>query len=125
MAQVNRSTDCGNSPKNKMMEDIAIALETRDTDFLSAILASEAVWNHVGGTATTAEAILDQIGVLNKPSSLIADHVMSHGKVGAVNGTVKRGKSEQRFCHVIELTSTKCNQVRRIESYGGLGGVGI
>ncbi|WP_308365944.1 MULTISPECIES: hypothetical protein [unclassified Microbulbifer] len=118
MAQVNRSMDCGNSPKNKMVEDIAIALDTRDTDFLSSILDSEAVWSYVGGTATTSEAILDQVGVMNKPTSLTVDHVMSHGKVGAVNGNAKRGKSEQRFCHVIEFTSVKCNRVRRIESYG-------
>lgn len=119
MTQVNRSTDCGNSPKNKMAEDIAIALDTRDTDFLSAILDSEAVWHYVGGTATTVEAILDQVVAVNKPASLTVDHVMSHGKVGAVNGNVKRGKSEQRFCHVIEFTSVKCTRVRRIESYAG------
>ncbi|MBB3063281.1 nuclear transport factor 2 family protein [Microbulbifer rhizosphaerae] len=119
MVQVNRSMDCGNSPKNKMVEHIAIALDTQDTDFLSSILDSEAVWSYVGGTATTSEAILDQVGAVNKPTSLTVDHVMSHGKVGAVNGNVKRGKSEQRFCHVIEFTSVKCNRVCRIESYSG------
>jgi hypothetical protein len=119
MAQVNRSTDCGNSPKNKMVEDIAIALDTRDIDFLSFILDSEAVWNHEGGTSTTSEAILDQVGAVAKPTSLTVDHVMSHGKVGAVNGTAKRERREHRFCHVIEFTSVKCNRVRRIESYGG------
>lgn len=117
--EVNRSMDCGNSPKNKMAEDIAIALDTRDTDFLSVILDSEAVWNYVGGTATTAKAILDQVGTVNRPVSLTVDHVVSHGKVGAVSGNARRGKSEQRFCHVIEFTSVKCNRVRRIESYGG------
>ena len=118
MAQVKRSTDCGNSPKNRMVEDIAIALDTGDSDFLSAILDSGAVWNYVGGTATTPEAILKQISAVKTPASLTVDHVTSHGKVGAVNGKVRRGKTEQRFCHVIEFTSVKCNQVRRIESYG-------
>lgn len=118
MTRVNRSADCGNSPKNRMVEDIAVALETRDRAFLSGILEPEAIWNHVGGTVTTAEAIQDQVRALGKPTGLAIDCVMSHGKVGAVNGKVKRGKSEQRFCHVIEFTSVKCNRVRRIESYG-------
>ncbi|CAM3686057.1 nuclear transport factor 2 family protein [Rheinheimera salexigens] len=119
MARVNRSADCGNSPKNKMAEDIVVALETRDIEFLSTLLDSEATWNYVGGTVTTAEAILDHVGALNAPASVMIDRVMSHGKVGAVNGDAARGKSEQRFCHVIEFTSAKCNQVCRIESYAG------
>ncbi|ALS99894.1 nuclear transport factor 2 family protein [Lacimicrobium alkaliphilum] len=118
MSQVSRSADCGNSPKNKMVEDIAIALETRDTDFLRSILDPEVMWNYVGGTVTTSAAILVQVGELDKPTSLTVDHVISHGKTGAVNGYTRKGKSEQRFCHVIEFTSVKCNRIRRIESYG-------
>lgn len=119
MTRVHRSADCGNSPKNKMAEDIAVAIEERDIDFLSTILDSDAVWNYVNGTATTAEAILDEVSTLNEPSDLTIDRVISHGKVGAVNGSVRRSKGEQRFCHVIEFTSVKCNRVHRIESYGG------
>jgi hypothetical protein len=118
MLQLSRSKDCGNSPKNKMVENIAIALEARDIDFLTSMLDTETEWNYVAGTATTAAAILVQVGELDKPSSLTVDHVISHGKVGAVNGYARKGKSEQRFCHVIEFTSVKCNRIRRIESYG-------
>ena len=119
MTRVNRSADCGNSPKNKMAEDIAVALETRDIDFLSTILDADAVWNDVSGTASTAEAILNEIKTLTKPPSLTIDRVMTHGKVGAVNGNAGKGKRVQRFCHVIEFSSVKCNRVRRIESYSG------
>lgn len=119
MSRVNRSADCGNSPKNKMTEDIAVALEIRNIEFLATILDSEATWNYVGGSVTTAENILDHVSALNKPTSLTIDRVMSHGKVGAVNGETKQGKKPQRFCHVIEFTSVKCNKVFRIESYGG------
>lgn len=38
MARINRSTDSGNSPKNMVVEDIAVAIEMRDTGFLSTIL---------------------------------------------------------------------------------------
>lgn len=119
MTKLNRSADCGNSPKNKMVEDIGIALERRDTEFLSSILDSEAVWSYLNSTTTKAENILDTLSTLDKPAALNMDHVMSHGKVGAVNGGSERDTGKQRFCHVIEFTSTKCNRVKRIESYGG------
>jgi len=119
MTQIDRSEDCGNSPKNKMTENIAVALEARDVAFLTTVLDSAATWHYVGGTVTTAEAILDRVSSLNSPTRLTVDRVMSHGKVGAVNGDTVERKSIQRFCHVIEFTSVKFNHVRRIESYDG------
>ncbi|MEN3158720.1 hypothetical protein ABC502_10085 [Alkalimonas sp. NCh-2] len=119
MTKLNRSADCGNSPKNKMVEDIGIALERRDAEFVSSILDYEAVWGYTGSITTTAEKILNTLSGLDKPAALTIDHVMSHGKVGAVNGFSERGKGKQRFCHIIEFTSTKCSRVKRIESYGG------
>lgn len=119
MTKVNRSTDCGNSPKNKMVEDIAIALEMSDTNFLSAILDSEAIWNNWDGCETVGESIPGELHGQTKPDVLTIDHVMSHGRVGAVNGHAKRGRTQQRFCHVIEFTSTKYNKIRRVESYRG------
>jgi hypothetical protein len=119
MTKLNRSADCGNSPKNKMVEDIGIALERGDSELLSTILDSEAVWSYSSSITTSAEKILDTLRTLDKPAALTIDHVMSHGKVGAVNGCSERGRDEHRFCHIIEFTSTKCNRVKRIESYGG------
>jgi hypothetical protein len=119
MTKINRSTDCGNSPKNKLVEDIGIAFELADTDFLSAILDFKAEWNYTNGSKITAEKVLATLTELDKPVSLTIDHVMSHGKVGAVNGKAKRRESEWRFCYVNELTTTKCNRIKRIESFGG------
>jgi len=119
MTKLNRSTDCGNSPKNKMAEDIGIAVEMRDCEYLSSILDSEAVWIYLGSKTTTANKILDTLSSQDKPTALTIDHAISHGKVGAVNGYAEHGKGKQRFCHIIEFTSTKCHQVKRIESYGG------
>lgn len=119
MARLNRSADCGNSPKNRMVEDIGIALEMRDTEFLSSILDSGAVWSYSSSIKTAAEKILDTLSTQEKPAVLTIDHVMSHGKVGAVNGHAEHGKGGQRFCHIIEFTSAKCSRVKRIESYGG------
>lgn len=119
MIQVNRSADCGNSPKNKIAEDIAVALETRNIEFVSTILDANATWNYEGGTVRTAESILNFLATLNTPLSITVDSVVSHGKAGAVNGETSREKGAQRFCYVIEFTSVKCNRICRIESYIG------
>lgn len=117
MTKVTRSKDCGNSPKNGMVEDIAIGLETGDTGLLATLLDDGASWNCSDNSDTCAEDILASLGKLSDPKALTIDHVMSHGKVGAVNGHTTHGNNIQRFCHVIEFTNTKCNRVTRIESY--------
>lgn len=119
MTRIKRSADCGNSPKNKIVEDIGIALEMYDTGFLTTILDPDVVWDSSSSKKTSAENVLNALSTQSKPTALTVAHVMSHGKVGAVNGNAEHGKGEQRFCHVIEFTSTKCNRVKRIESYGG------
>src|SRR5699024_9228994 len=109
MMELRRSKDCGNSPKNKLVEDIAIALETGDIEFLSSILAHDAEWGYVGGTAVATKGILDHVDTLSTPTELSVRRVMSHGKVGAANGTVAyEGGSRLQFCHVLEFTSVKC-----------------
>lgn len=117
MTHINRSADCGNSPKNKMAEDIAIALETGDVDFFSSVLDEGALWNNASANLTAPEAILGKLNAMPKPATVTIDRVISHGKAGAVNGVVSRGRAERRFCHVIEFTSVKCSRVRRIETY--------
>lgn len=117
MTRLNRSTDCGNSPKNKMVEDIGIALETYDTEFLTTILDPDVVWDSTSSKNTSAKDVLNALSTQSKPTALTVNHVMSHGKVGAVNGLAEHGKEDYRFCHVIEFTSTKCNRLKRIESY--------
>lgn len=119
MTNVNRSTDCSNSPKNKLVEDIAVALETGDTHFMSALLDSGTVWHDAGSREILGEDIPGKLRGQDQPDVLTIDHAISHGKVGAVNGQARRGKTGQRFCHVIEFTSAKCHKIRRVESYRG------
>jgi hypothetical protein len=42
------SADCGNSPKNTLLQDIAIAFAKRDTDFLSGHVTDDVRWEVVG-----------------------------------------------------------------------------
>lgn len=115
--QLNRSHDCGNSPKNKKVENIAIAIETHDLQFLNSILHSEIEWKNTESVMTNIEDIVEWHAMQSKPSSITIKRVMSHGKVGAVNGVALSGKIETSFCHVIEFATVKCDQVVKIESY--------
>ena len=119
MTKANRNPGCDNSPKNKMVEDIAVALETGDTHFMSALLDSGTVWHDAGSGEILGEDILSKLRGQCQHDVLTIDQAISHDKVGAVNGQARRGKTGQRFCHVIEFTSAKCHKIRRVESYRG------
>lgn len=119
MTDITPSRDCGNSPKNQFAEQIAIALETGDIDFLSDVLDDGIAWETADGEMTGSEAVLVQMAQVDKPSQLRIDHVITHGKVGAVNGVAdsKGVGRARRFCHVLTFTNTKCQTLRRVTSF--------
>ncbi len=119
MTEVNRSGDCGNSPKNLFAENIAIAVELRDLAFLGETFAADAFWEVPdGSTAEGAAAILSHAAASeDAPDVLTIDRAISHGKVAAVNGTVETNGSVRRFCHVMEFATTSYKKVRRLASY--------
>lgn len=122
MVEITPSNDCGNSPKNQFAEQIAIATELRDREFLAGALAPEAEWELENGDTLNGDALSRHL-VDSKEScvSLTVEHVVTHGKAGAVNGTLKlKSGSSRRFCHVMEFKNTKCREVVRLVSYGTL-----
>jgi hypothetical protein len=119
MTRVITSPDCGNSPKNKLLQDLTIALARQDLRVLRQAVSDDVVWNIVGsgqhaGKADVAAAVQAQ----PKPTLLTVHHVAQHGKAGAVNGTLKyKGGAKQGFCHVFEFASATGKAVRAISSY--------
>ena len=102
MTKLRRSGDCGNSPKNLFAEDFAIALFTGDREALGR---------------TAAEGL--DLGKLPEPPvEMSIDHVVTHGKAGAVNGTLvaKDGGSEG-FCLVLTFASAKADRVSKVQRY--------
>lgn len=119
MTQINRSADCGNSPKNTTTETLAVALETLAMEQLKSLLADTVVWRLPRVTLTGIDAVAAYLSEQPAPIKLAIDRVVSHGKVGAANGVATYEKTTRRFCHLIEFTSVKCERVSRIESYRG------
>ena len=119
LTQIKLSADCGNSPKNATTETLAVALETLDMERLRSRLADTVIWRLPEVTLTGIDDIAAYLSEQSAPIKLAIDRAVSHGKVGVANGIASYGKTPQRFCHLIEFTSVKCERVNRIESYRG------
>jgi hypothetical protein len=120
--RIEKSADCGNSPKNKLLESVSIALMKADVPALSRTVLDDVVW-HLG----TEEVIAGKSAFLeavrgrkhNSNASLKIFHVVTHGKVGAVNGKLRlKSKIEINFCHVFEFSSAAARTIKCIYSYG-------
>jgi hypothetical protein len=117
MTIVHGSRDCGNSPKNRFVQDVAVFLEAGPGK--ADALSDDVVWHGAADTPLNgrhaAQAWLAQRA---KPSRIVVEHAISHGKVGAASGEVsfEDGRT-RRFSHVLEFTSVKADSVARISSY--------
>lgn len=109
--------NCGNSPKNQFVQDVAIALETGQ--ITSETLSETVVW--LGPSPSTLNgrtAIINHARSRAKPQTVRILSAISHGKVGMANGeTTLKGGEVRRFCHVIEFTNSKATTVALIQTY--------
>ena len=121
MTRVITSEDCGNSPKNILVQNLTIALAKRDSKFILGNVTDDIRWNRVGGEliegkdnfAKALQKLKD-----NKTAQLTVHHVATHGKAGAVNGTIKskNGKS-YAICDIYQFSNSKGDEVKEITSY--------
>ncbi len=121
MPKIERSPDCGHSPKNQLLEELAIARVTNDTVTLAKLLSDNISWTIVGQPPIEGkDPVLDAISkqrVLSL-SALTVYHVTQHGKIGAVNGQIRiRGGKTMDFCDMCEFANTKGTAVASITSY--------
>lgn len=121
MAEIHRSPDCGNSPKNLFAQEMTVALAIGDPEFLGQRIMEDATWRMAGeGDWAGRAAVLKEVGTVELPASavLTIHHVMTHGKVGSVTGTILFPEGSAReFCDVYEFSNAKAAAVRRITSY--------
>ncbi len=121
MAKITRSSDCGHSPKNQLLEEFAIARVTNDSAALDRFLSSEATWTVVGQPPIVGkEAVMNAIKKtrVGTVTGLTILHVTQHGKIGAVNGQLSiRGGKKIDFCDMCEFASAKGTLISTITSY--------
>ncbi len=121
MPELKLSADCGNSPKNQFVERVTVALLLHDRDTLERLLSADLRWERIGD-----EAILDKAAILEGKhlpdadaiAALEIEHVLTHGKVGAVNGIARfeSGRS-WLFAAIYEFFNAKASSIKDIKLY--------
>lgn len=119
--KVRKCESCGNSPKSLLAQALAIAIEKRDAVALKRCIAEEVEWIYPGeapAMGKASAALLVSSAQADKPIEIEVEYAISHGKVGAASGTVKRQSgTRQRFCHVVEFASAKGERIAKITSF--------
>ncbi|MCB0034199.1 MAG: hypothetical protein KDE51_09275 [Anaerolineales bacterium] len=121
-----RSQDCGNSPKQKFVEELTVALACANLDYLLDHITADFVWlvngkEQIEGKQAVAAAVQDK--EQDGRTQVIIKHVVSHGKKGAANGTILSNEENSiEFCCLYEFSNAKCTHVRELTTYA-LGGV--
>jgi hypothetical protein len=115
------SGDCGNSPKNLFLQKLTIAFASGDNQFILASVAADICWEITG--QRVIQGIDDFVRKLERlreeqTLELTIQHVVTHGKAGAVNGIRQLGNGKKiAFCDVYEFTGARGDCVREITSY--------
>ena len=101
-------------------EQVTIALATHDAAFLKDSLADDAIWHVVGKGIVHGRPDIHDMSMAQAHdlAELTITHVLTHGKIGAVNGTrsYTSGVTEA-FCDVYEFSNAKATKIQHITSY--------
>ena len=121
MTKIVSSPNCGNSPKMEFLKEFNIAFAKGNIKFLIENVTEDVVWEMVGDKtiegkneySKTITKMKDE-----KVSEFVIEKIVTHGKVGAVNGIVrmKNGKN-YAFSDFYEFKNTKSTDLRTITSY--------
>lgn len=122
MPEATRNPGCGNSPKNALVQALAVAIETSNCTALARCISDDVVWALPGRRSldgkAAAVAYLKFKGVAAKVARIHVRRVVSHGRAGAVDGTlILKSGLAHGFCHVVEFTSAKGQRITSICSY--------
>lgn len=120
VTKVKRDPDCGNSPKNQLLQELTIAIASADEAQILALLTTDVQWNPIPSKPVSgAQAVCRALLRYGPATSLTIGRVISHGRSGAVDGVVVFGdKAKKRaFCHVYEFGSAKGVDISGITTY--------
>lgn len=119
MTKIIESGDCGNSPKNQFAQSLSIAIARCDSVYLQEVATEDVAWSIIGRQLIEGkEALAQALDAASQVDELIIDRVVTHGKAGAVNGTVRYTNGHSAgFCDVYGFGNAKGTSVRTISTY--------
>lgn len=121
MPEVTRSPDCGNSPKNALAEDIALALMGVG-ELPETLLAPDAVWDRASGALSGRDTIAAAVAAITPADRIRVEQVATHGRAGSVSGRITRNGETRLYCHVIRFTSASAREIAQLVSFEHPGG---
>jgi hypothetical protein len=117
MTEIKKPKDCGNSPRNRTLQDLAIAIAVADTRLIKRQVTDDVLWRPAGGRPVSGADAVSRGLVRYGPAKLLTlEHAISPGRSGAVNGVVEYARKKRAYCLVIEFAGAKRNTAREITS---------
>ena len=121
MTKIVSSPNCGNSPKMEFIKNFNIAFAKAEVQFISENVTDEIVWNIIGDKRIEGkENFTEELELMKseKATELTIDQVLSHGKEGAANGTMKmKNGKKYAFSDFYVFKNTKSTDLKSITSY--------
>lgn len=121
MIKITVKPDCGNAPKNELLKNLNIAFAEGNLPWLRQRVTDDIVWDRVGDTKVEGKenffAAIEKMKA-TKVSELKIDRVLTHGKEGAVSGSMVTGKGKRfAFSDFYEFSSARAEKIKTITSY--------
>lgn len=119
MTKVTLSGECGNSPKNAFAERCAVALLAGEKAEIDVALERACIAILPGEVETSGpDALIDALAkAVGKPEAVTILHAITHGRIGAVNGTFAKGGKIQGFALTFEFRNTKADSIAAVRLY--------
>lgn len=121
MTKIISSPNCGNSPKMEFLKEFNIAFAKGDVAFLINSVTDDIVWNIIGDKKIEGkERFTVELEKMKfkKVSELVLEQILSHGKEGAVNGTMKiQDGKKYAFSDFYVFQGAKGTKIKFITSY--------
>ena len=108
----------GNSPRARTLQDLVTAIALADPDLILRMVSEDVLWTPVGKKTVSGAAAVCRALVRHGPASaLVINHIVVHGRSGAVDGTTEYRRRHRAFYIVVDFSSVKGPRVGGITSF--------
>lgn len=119
MVKITVGADCGNSPKKLFLKEFYTSIAQQEIEFITASLVSDIQWELVGTQIIQGKVdFLKRLQQRDRPTELIIQTIVTHGKEAAVNGEwiMENGK-KLAFCDIYHFKAATGETIKAITSY--------
>lgn len=118
--QISYPENCGNAPRHQIIQEVIVALHSKDVNHLKRWVRDDVEWEIVGfGTLRGVDALCQWVSSSGEKKSLEFKSVLTHGREGSTDGNVTNEQDiSAAFSHVLRFTgATKTARIASVRSY--------